>query len=186
MGTYCRVVSAAVTGAALLMSVMSACSQSGGQDGPWFSEEARQRGLDFQHQSGYAGRPLLPEILAGGAALADLDGDGDLDAYLVQSGRIGSENATAANRLYLNRGDGHFDEAPAAAGADDRGYGMGATAGDYDNDGDVDLYVTNYGPNVLFRNDGAGRFEDVSRAAGVDNNAPIDRSDKTSLFDVHP
>ena len=169
MGTNSRVQFAAATGATLLMSVMSACSQSGVQDGPWFSEEARQRGLDFQHQSGYAGRPLLPEILVGGAALADLDGDGDLDAYLVQSGRIGSENADAANRLYLNRGDGHFDEAPGAAGADDRGYGMGATAGDYDNDGDVDLYVTNYGPNVLFRNDGDGRFEDVSGAAGVDD-----------------
>ena len=154
---------------ALLVSVLSACSQSGVQDGPWFSEEARQRGLDFEHRSGYADRPLLPEILVGGAALADVDGDGDLDAYLVQSGRIGSDNAAVSNRLYLNRGDGRFDEAPGAAGADDRGYGMGVAAGDYDNDGDVDLYVTNYGPNVLYRNDGAGRFEDVSVAAGVDD-----------------
>ena len=159
---------AAVTGTALL-SVMSACSPSGVRDGPWFSEEARQRGLDFEHRSGYTARPLLPEILAGGAALADVDGDGDLDAYLVQSGRIGSDNVDAPNRLYLNRGDGHFEEAPGASGADDRGYGMGAAAGDYDNDGDVDLYVTNYGPNVLYRNDGAGRFEDVSSAAGVDD-----------------
>ena len=76
---------------------------------------------------------------------------------------------TPRTGLYLNRGDGYFDEAPGAAGADDRGYGMGAAAGDYDNDGDVDLYVTNYGPNVLYRNDGTGRFEDVSRAAGVDD-----------------
>ena len=159
---------AAVTGTALL-SVMSACSPSGVRDGPWFSEEARQRGLDFEHRSGYTARPLLPEILAGGVALADVDGDGDLDAYLVQSGRIGSDNVDAPNRLYLNRGDGYFEEAPGASGADDRGYGMGATAGDYDNDGDVDLYVTNYGPNVLYRNDGAGRFEDVSSAAGVDD-----------------
>ncbi len=160
---------AATAGTALLASVISACSPSGARDGPWFSEEARQRGLDFEHRSGYTARPLLPEILAGGAALADVDGDGDLDAYLVQSGRIGSDNVDAPNRLYLNRGDGHFEEAPGASGADDRGYGMGAAAGDYDNDGDVDLYVTNYGPNVLYRNDGAGRFEDVSSAAGVDD-----------------
>ena len=150
-------------GAALLIA---ACSPSGVGERPWFSEEAARRGLDFEHRSGYADRPLLPEILAGGAALVDVDGDGDLDAYLVQSGRIGSDNADAPNRLYLNRGDGRFDE---AAGADDRGYGMGVAAGDYDNDGDVDLYVTNYGPNVLYRNDGSGRFEDVSRAAGVDD-----------------
>ena len=168
LATY-RVRIAGATGMALLMSFVSACSQSGVQDGPWFSEEAQQRGIDFEHRSGYADRPLLPEILVGGAALADFDGDGDLDAYLVQSGRIGSENADAPNRLYLNRGDGYFEEAPEASGADDRGYGMGATAGDYDNDGDVDLYVTNYGPNVLYRNDGAGGFEDVSRAAGVDD-----------------
>ena len=161
-----RIRLAAVIGTVFLIS---ACSPSGGQGDAWFSEEAGQRGLDFEHRSGYADRPLLPEILVGGGALADLDGDGDLDAYLVQSGRIGSDNADAPNRLYLNRGDGHFDEVPGGAGADDRGYGMGATAGDYDNDGDVDLYVSNYGPNVLLRNDGTGRFEDVSRAAGVDD-----------------
>ena len=161
-----RIHAVAVAGVAFLVS---ACSPSGGRESAWFREEARQRGIDFEHRSGYVDRPLLPEILVGGGALADLDGDGDLDAYLVQSGRIRSANPDAPNRLYLNRGDGHFDELPGAGGADDRGYGMGATAGDYDNDGDVDLYVSNYGPNVLYRNDGAGRFEDVSREARVDD-----------------
>ena len=161
-----RIHAIAVAGVAFLVS---ACSPSGGRESAWFREEARQRGIDFEHRSGYVDRPLLPEILVGGGALADLDGDGDLDAYLVQSGRIRSANPDAPNRLYLNRGDGHFDELPGAGGADDRGYGMGATAGDYDNDGDVDLYVSNYGPNVLYRNDGAGRFEDVSREARVDD-----------------
>lgn len=152
-------------GCAILASLVCACSPSP----PWFNEEAAERGLDFLHRSGYAGKPLLPEIMAGGIALADVDGDGDLDLYLVQSGRVGERLPAedSANRLYLNRGDGRFDEAPGGAGAGDRGYGMGAAAADYDNDGDIDLYVTNLGPNALLRNDGRGRFEDVTKRAGV-------------------
>ena len=106
---------------------------------PWFRDEARLRGLDFQHRSGFAERPLLPEIVAGGAALADVDGDGDLDAYLVQAGwhlegGAAAQRTAAGNRLYLNRGDGHFDLRSGSAA--DTGYGMGVATGDYDNDGD--------------------------------------------------
>ncbi len=147
---------------------MAGCSDGGsGAGAPWFADEAAPRGLDFRHVSGFEGRHLMPEIVGGGAALADVDGDGDLDAYLVQSGslhRPGSDQGR--NRLYLNDGTGNFAFA-ADAGADDPGYGMGVAAGDYDNDGDVDFYVTNYGPNVLLRNDGAGRFENVTATAGV-------------------
>ena len=135
---------------------------------PWFAEESVARGIDFAHRSGFAGRHLLPEIMGGGAALADVDGDGDLDVYIVQSGSLHDADgaAAAANRLYINHG-GRFAAAANGHGAADAGYGMGAAAGDYDNDGDVDLYVTNFGPNALLRNDGAGRFEDVARTAGV-------------------
>lgn len=136
----------------------------------WFSEEASQRGIDFVHHSGYDGRrPMMPEMMGGGIALADLDGDDDLDLYLVQSGRVDKTLPveTSANRLYLNRGDGHFDRAAGAADVEDRGYGMGVATGDYDNDGDVDLYVTNLGANVLLQNDGQGRFTDVTAEAGV-------------------
>lgn len=140
---------------------------------PWFKDEAHARGLDFRHFSGFEGRHLLPEIMGGGAALADIDGDGDLDAYLVQSGSLYEATNTQAdartNRLYINDGVGRFAEAPTDRGASDDGYGMGVASGDYDNDGDVDLYVTNFGPNVLLRNDGTGRFEDVSSYAGVDD-----------------
>ena len=139
-------------------------------EGPWFSEEARQRGIDFVHRSGFAERPLLPEIVGGGAALADVDGDGDLDAYLVQSGwrldgSAQDREAAPGNVLYINRGDGHFAAHPDAAA--DTGYGMGVAPGDYDNDGDVDFYVTNVGANALLRNDGTGRFENVAVEAGV-------------------
>jgi hypothetical protein len=135
---------------------------------PWFEDQAQQRGLDFEHQSGHSVRYQLPEIVGGGAALADLDGDGDLDAYLVQSGELFAADAPG-NQLFFNVGDGHFEEAADGGGAGDNGYGMGVTAGDYDNDGDIDLYVTNVGPNVLLRNDGNGAFEDVSSIAGVDD-----------------
>ena len=146
---------------------MAACSRT--EDSAWFREEASARGINFTHQSGFTGRHLVPQIVSGGAALADVDGDGDLDAYLVQSGQIDSNNNNVGNRLYLNQGNGYFNEAPADSGTEDRGYGMGIAAGDYDNDGDVDLYITNYGPNVLLRNDGTGKFDDVSKAAGIDD-----------------
>lgn len=140
----------------------------------WFEECAQACGIDFRHVSGHVERHLMPEILGSGAALADFDGDGDLDAYIVQSGSLQPQagaavNADIGNRLYLNRGNGTFDEAPLAHGAADAGYGMGVAAADYDNDGDVDIYVTNVGSNVLLRNDGQGHFEDVAVAAGVDD-----------------
>ena len=139
-----------------------------GDDG-WFDEQAAERGIDFVHASGFDGTPMLPDIVGGGAALVDVDGDGDLDAYLVQSGRLPArgEQPAPGNRLYLNRGDGTFRKAEAIGDGADRGYGMGVAAGDYDNDGDVDLYVTNVGANALLRNDGAGLFTNVAAAAGV-------------------
>jgi len=134
---------------------------------PWFVEDAAAVGLVFQHESGHRRRFLLPEIMCGGAALFDMDGDGDLDAYLVQAGDIRAAPAMRPpNQLFRNRGDGSF-EPVADSGAGDRGYGMGVATGDADNDGDVDLYVTNCGPNVLLLNDGNGRFTDVTVAAGV-------------------
>ncbi|MDE0179628.1 MAG: CRTAC1 family protein [Gammaproteobacteria bacterium] len=148
--------------------VLAGCSAPPEIGPPWFAEEARTRGVDFAHRSGFTGRPLLPEITGSGVALADLDGDGDLDAYLVQAGSLWdeAEAARAGNRLFLNDGTGRFVAAE-GHGANDTGYGMGVAAGDYDNDGDVDLYVTNVGPNVLLRNRGNAVFEDVSLEAGV-------------------
>jgi hypothetical protein len=106
--------------------------------------------------------------MGGGAALFDMDGDGDLDAYLVQSGSLIDPGPQAGvNRLFENDGAGRFHDVTEGSGADDDGYGMGVAVGDYDDDGDPDLYVTNYGPNVLLRNEGGGRFTDVTSVSGV-------------------
>jgi hypothetical protein len=135
---------------------------------PWFEEASTARGIRFVHRSGHRDRYLLPEIMGGGAALFDMDGDGDLDAYLVQSGSVAEPaNKEDGNRLFRNRGNGMFDDVTAGSGAAASGYGMGVAAGDYDNDGDVDLYVTNLGSNVLLQNDGTGRFNDATARAGV-------------------
>ncbi len=134
---------------------------------PWFEECGASRGIRFVHRSGHRERYQLPEIMCGGAALVDVDGDDDLDAYLVQSGSLPETSDRPGNRLFLNRGGGTFDDATKGSGAEVRGYGMGVAAGDYDNDGRIDLYVTNVGANALLHNEGGGKFTDVTAAAGV-------------------
>jgi hypothetical protein len=138
-------------------------------EGPaWFVEEARERGLDFVHDSGHRERFWFPESVCGGAALFDADGDGDLDAYLVQAGSVVAPRAERPpNRLYRNLGAGTFADATEASGAGDRGYGMGAAVGDADGDGDPDLYVTNVDRNTLLLNEGGLRFRDDTERAGV-------------------
>jgi len=146
---------------------------AGADDTYWFDDVADRCGLDFRYVTdAHPERPYFPEIMGGGGALVDLDDDGDLDAYLVQFGAMREPRSDLGrNRLYRNRGDGTFEDITDGSGADDRGWGTGVAAGDYDNDGDVDLYVTNYGANALLRNDGNGRFADVTAQAAVGDTA---------------
>ncbi len=127
---------------------------------PWFEEVAREVGIDFMLVSGHTNRHWFPEISTGGAGLCDFDGDGFLDIYFPQGhaldpgasaagGSTRPQGDRPANKLYRNRGDGTFEDVTKAAGVGDTGYGMGCACGDYDNDGDVDLYVTNVGANIL-------------------------------------
>ena len=88
---------------------------------PWFEDIADRAGIRFVHRSGHRDKFYLPEIIGGGAALFDMDNDGDLDLYLVQSGNLlAPGDKPDGNRLYRNRGDGTFDDVTAGSGADVR------------------------------------------------------------------
>jgi len=141
----------------------------------WFAERAEETGLDFVHENGREGYFWTLEIMGPGAALFDYDNDGDLDVYVTQGGPLGAlgRGETVewpSDRMFRNDlADGvlRFTDVTKAAGIQPGGYGMGVAAGDYDNDGWTDLYVTNYDGNRLLRNRGDGRFEDVTEAAGA-------------------
>ena len=150
-----------------------------------FVERASESGLDFRHFNGMSGQFYYVEMMGAGVGMLDYDQDGDLDVYLVQ-GRMLGERRTLddaffeippelplRDRLFRNEGDSRglrFVDVTATSGLDARGYGMGLATGDFDRDGNVDLYVTNFGSNQLWRNRGDGTFEDVTVRAGVDDN----------------
>ncbi len=144
--------------------------------GPLFHDAAEEAGLRFTHFTGATGRFYMPEIMGAGVALLDFDRDGDLDVYLIQGAPLDGakppSGVVLGNRLFRNElvpsGQLRFIDVTAESRAGHVAHGMGAATADYDGDGDVDLYVTNFGSNVLYRNDG-GRFTDVTRASGVDD-----------------
>jgi enediyne biosynthesis protein E4 len=120
----------------------------------------------------YCGGPTKDHLLesaCGGVALFDYDGDGLLDIYLVTGAELtpARERVPHRNALYRNLGGWKFEDVSRQAGVDLAAWGSGACAGDFDGDGLLDLYVTNWGPNALFRNRGDGTFEEVAARAGV-------------------
>jgi hypothetical protein len=135
---------------------------------PHFTDATASAGITFRHTSGAFGKKYLPETLGSGAAFLDVDNDGWQDILLVNSrrwpGRTGPPTYPA---LYRNNRNGTFTDVTRTAGLATELYGLGVAAADYDNDGDVDIYLTALGPNRLFRNNGAGRFEDVTASARV-------------------
>ena len=136
-----------------------------------FIEISSRLGIEFRHRHFGTGEKYMPENMSPGLAVFDFDGDGLLDIYLVQGAPIlgDRDDPTAMNKLYRQTPDGSFVDFTSRAGVGDpAGYGMGASFGDYDRDGDPDLYVTNYGPNVLFRNRGDGTFEEATAEARIE------------------
>ncbi len=135
----------------------------------YFTEITREAGIDFVHEAGNEGKYWLPEIMAAGGAFLDFDGDGDLDIYLIQSGPLPETRSTErpANRLYRQDPGGKFVDVTASSGLGDTGYGTGVAVGDIDNDGRVDVYVANYGPDALYHNEGGGKFRNVTKSFGI-------------------
>ncbi|MEM1247983.1 MAG: CRTAC1 family protein [Acidobacteriota bacterium] len=133
-----------------------------------FVDVTEELGLAVRHIPGVDEDYAMPAVMGGGFAVFDLEGDGDPDLYVVQSGeQMPYEGPRRAANVLLRNDGGRFADVSDGSGADDRGYGQGVAVGDVDSDGHVDLFVTNFGPDVLLRNRGDGTFEDVTAAAGV-------------------
>jgi enediyne biosynthesis protein E4 len=126
-----------------------------------------QAGLDFTNVSGGPEQHYILEAISAGAAFFDYDGDGFQDLYVVDGTHYGDKPPTAGNRLYRNNGDATFNETTGPAGLKHSGWGMGCAVGDYDNDGNPDLYGTYWGPDRFYHNKGDGTFEERSDSLGL-------------------
>lgn len=142
-----------------------------------FVDVAQKVGIDFVHQAPHTSRKYLMDTMGSGVALFDCDNDGRLDIFLVNGAPYGDPTPPGTipqktepkywNRLYHQKADGTFEDITEKAGLQGVGYGYGVAVGDYDNDGNEDLYVTGYGGNRLYHNDGNCKFTDVTNTAGV-------------------
>ena len=150
---------------------------SGSATPPLFEDVTTASGIRFKHQASRTSRKYLPESMGAGVAIFDYDNDGWLDLFFVNGAKLQDPMPRGSspdksdprnwNRLYHNNRDGTFTDITEKAGLQGRLYGMGVATGDYDNDGNVDLLVTNLGGNILYHNNGDGTFTDVTAKAGV-------------------
>lgn len=133
---------------------------------PWFEDAASAVGIQFVHNPHASGQYYMPEIMGSGCALLDYDGDGDLDIILLDGAPFDNLKAGHGSRLYRNElipsGKLQFTDVTQKAGFDYAGYTMGIATGDFDNDGHIDVLVTGYGGNSLYRNNGNGTFRNVT------------------------
>lgn len=142
-----------------------------------FVDITAKAGIQFQGRASHTTKKYLIETMGSGVALFDYDNDGRLDIFFVNGAPLSDPTAKGAipqktgpeywNRLYHQKKDGTFEDVTEHAGLQGAGYGMGVAAGDYDNDGFEDLYVTAYGGNRLYHNNGNGTFTDVTAQSGT-------------------
>ncbi|OHB65782.1 MAG: hypothetical protein A2V70_00760 [Planctomycetes bacterium RBG_13_63_9] len=153
------------------LACASLCCDAHARNPIQLHDVTRETGITFKHTDGSSGNRYIVETVSCGLALFDYDGDGDVDVYFVNGAPLQGTKVDVPprNALYRNDGNWKFTDVTREAGVGDMGFGLGVAAGDYDNDGDLDLYVSNYGPNVLYRNNGDGTFTDVTEKAGVSN-----------------
>ncbi|HTU89317.1 MAG TPA: CRTAC1 family protein [Gemmataceae bacterium] len=133
---------------------------------PWFEDITERFGLDFVHDAGPVGDYFMPQQVGSGAALFDFNNDGRLDIYLLQNG---GPKSGSVNRLYQQMPDGRFRDVSNGSGLDIDGHNMGVAVGDVNNDGWLDVLVTQYNGVQLFLNTGKGSFTDITSEAGLSN-----------------
>ncbi|MGI9071692.1 MAG: CRTAC1 family protein [Bryobacteraceae bacterium] len=173
----CILAVAALTATMLTFHILSVASEPANVTPGKFTDITQRCGVHFVHKASPTTRKYLPETMGSGVALFDYDNDGLLDLYFVNGARIDDPTPPGTipkkdgpqywNRLYHQKKDGTFEDVTEHAGVAGAEYGMGVAAGDYDNDGFEDLYVTAYGHNTLYHNNGNGTFIDVTAQAGV-------------------
>lgn len=141
-----------------------------------FLDVTAESGVTFRHDPSKTSSKHLIEAMGSGVAMLDFDRDGHLDLYFVNGAAkegvargvpLSKEHPRYWNRLYRNSGNGHFCDVTLEAGVAGSGYGMGVATADYDGDGDTDIFVSNFGPDLLFRNEGDGTFLEVAESAGI-------------------
>jgi enediyne biosynthesis protein E4 len=141
----------------------------------YFTDITDEVGIDFQHVVGPLGTYFMPESVGAGGGLFDYDNDGDLDLFLVNGGKSPKASSEfppgtrLGNRLFRQEASGKFADVTDESGLGATDFGIGCAIGDIDNDGYLDVYVTNYGPDRMFRNNGNGTFSDITDATGIDN-----------------
>ncbi len=150
------------------------CAACGSPAPVVFTDVTEEAGIDFRYTFGDTSYQNILESSGSGVTVLDYDGDGDMDLYLLNgtylegiSDLAGSVNANTANSLYRNDGDGTFTEVAERCGVADRHWSMAAAAFDVDADGDTDIYLLNYGPNVFYENRGDGSFVDSTDELGL-------------------
>ena len=164
---------------------------------PTFEDVTEKSGINFRHSFGEQKLSSIMEATGSGCAWIDYNNDGLLDLYVVSGRYVDGvtkfskpDGVEATNHLYRNNGDGTFTDVTAQAGVGGKGFGMGVTVGDFDNDGYEDIYVTNWNSGILYHNNGDGTFTDVTAKAGVENPhfgtgvtwVDYDRDGKLDLF----
>jgi len=167
-GSYLIRFSLCVLCVSLVVSVGTTATETQSSESPRFTEISSQAGIKFKHVYSPE-KKYIAESMSGGVALFDYDNDGYLDVYFVNSLTIDLARSHQKTRsaLYRNNGNNTFTDVTDKAGVGNIGFGMGVAAGDYNNDGFEDFYVTCLGPDFLFKNNGNGTFTDVTQKAGV-------------------
>ena len=149
------------------------CGQPKLVPGPWFVDVAKRAGLAaFGDTCGSQAKDYLVETVGSGAAVFDYNNDGLMDIFLVNGSSFqlldNPKLPRTSSRLFRNNGDGTFTDVTVESGLINEGWGMGVAAADFDNDGHLDVFITNFGSNALFHNNGDGIFTNITREAGLE------------------